>query len=101
MSKSKIKAALADIPKKPNNAYFKLRIEKMKEYSDDPKFDGNKSDAFKTYWEGISDKQKDEWKEEYQAELDEYKQEYDDWLKKHDLEEEDVKQYKKKVKDNE
>lgn len=38
MSKSKIKAALVDAPKKPNNAYFKLRIEKMKEYGDDPKF---------------------------------------------------------------
>lgn len=58
MSKSKIKAALADVPKKPNNAYFRLRIEKMKEYSEDSKFEGNKSEAFKEYWDGISDKQK-------------------------------------------
>ena len=67
---SKIKAAMKDKPKRPQTTYFKIRTEKMAEYTKDG-FEGNKVDKFNEYWEDVSEKQKAEWKEEFDEELDE------------------------------
>lgn len=50
---SKFKRALKDMPKKPQTPYLKIRSQKMLEYAEE-KYEGNKSEKFKEYWEGVA-----------------------------------------------
>lgn len=83
---------LKNKPKKPLNAYFKFRQDKMKQYKDEE----GRGDKVKSDWENLDPKLKDAMDKEYKEELEKYKVDVDSWKKKYKLSDDDVKNMKEK-----
>lgn len=78
---SKKQEAFANKPKKPLNAYFKLRMEKYKEYGEGD----DKKEKFKQFWDSIPDKKKDEYKDEFNVDLENWRNEIKKWQNKYGI----------------
>lgn len=69
---------MTEKPKRPQNAYFKFRAIKFKEYGD---IDG-KTEKFKQDWENIDAKLKEKLENEYKDAMEAWKKENETWEKK-------------------
>lgn len=75
-------SARKQAPKKPLNAYFKYRQEKLLQFKDDE----DKTAKCKKAWNQIDPKEKDKMEKLYKEELEEYKEAVEKWKKKYGLE---------------
>ncbi len=83
---------LKNKPKKPLNAYFKFRQDKMKLYKDEE----GRNEKAKNDWENIDEKVKETMDKQYKEELEQYKVDFENWKKKFKLTDDDVKNMKEK-----
>lgn len=83
---------LKNKPKKPLNAYFKFRGDKMKQYKDEE----GRTDKVKAEWENLDAKVKETMDKQYKDDLEKYKADFESWKKKYKLSDDDVKGMKEK-----
>lgn len=79
-------------PKKPLNAYFKFRGEKLIEFKDE----SDRTAKIKAEWEGLDPKVKTEMDDEYKDELEKYKRDIEAWRNKYDVSDAEMKRKSKK-----
>jgi hypothetical protein len=88
-------SALKSIPKKPLNAYFKFRGERLIHYAGDE----DRVKKVKDEWESMDEKVKEKLDAEYKESLEDYKKELAAWKSKNGVDEEDWKIIVKKEKE--
>lgn len=81
-------------PKKPLNAYFKYRQEKLVQFKDDE----DKVAKCKKAWNQLDEKVKEKMEKKYKEELEEYKEALEKWKKKFGLDTEDLRAINKENK---
>ena len=88
------KEAEEEKPKRPQNAYFKFRIERLKELEGEE----DRGKKVKEEWENIDEDEKARLESEYKDAMDEWKIQMKDWKEKYGIEDDDKrKKSKKKV----
>ncbi|XP_031472921.1 uncharacterized protein LOC116245593 [Nymphaea colorata] len=84
------------LPKKPLNAYFKFRGERLTHYKDDE----DRVKKVKDEWDTMDAKERAKLEAEYKESLEDYKKEMELWKAKHGVSDEDLKAIKGKDKEN-
>jgi hypothetical protein len=87
-------SALKKVPKQPLNAYFKFRAERLAEMTDDP----DRVSKVKGEWDEMPEKEKKALETEYKDAMEQYKKDLEEWKTKHDVDAEDWKLVKERVK---
>jgi hypothetical protein len=82
-------------PKKPLNAYFKFRGEKLTDLKDETE----KMDKIKVLWGELDPNVKEEMDNEYKTALEKFKKDMEAWKKKYNVTDGDVKRKSKKKRD--
>lgn len=87
-------SALKKVPKQPLNAYFKFRAERLAEMADDP----DRVSKVKEEWDAMPEKEKRTLEGDYKDALDQFKKDLEEWKTKHDVDAEDWKVVKERIK---
>lgn len=84
-----VEEALKHKPKKPMNAYFKIRAQKYKELAGE---DGKvKAQKFKVFWNDMDEEKKNALNDEYHKNMELWSTEVESWKKKFGISDEDLK----------
>lgn len=94
MSRVINESAIKAMPKKPLNAYFNFRTEKLLEYKDD----SDRADRVKKEWEGLSAAVKEKMDQNYKLQLEAYKKDFEEWKEKYNLNDKDIQAIKEREK---
>lgn len=94
MSRAINEAAHKAMPKKPLNAYFQFRAEKLIEYKDDEK----RTEKVKKEWDGMSEAERGKLDAAYKLELENYKKDFAEWKEKYSVSDKDLEVIKEREK---
>lgn len=78
------------MPKKPLNAYFQFRADKLHEYKDDE----HRTERVKKEWDSLSEAEKGKLDDAYKLLLENYKKDFAEWKEKYNIEDKDLKAIK-------